>query len=648
MGKISRFKRALACAVSAATLFSCASVNVANYSTVVAADGQNYAEALAMSLYFFDANQCGTEVDDNVLTWRGNCHTYDAEASLDNANGLGSTEKELIKKANGGSNTVDVSGGYHDAGDHVKFNVTMGFAASSLAMSYYMNPGAYAKAGCEDHLYDILKETCDYLMKTTYLDDSGNVYAVCATVADTTDHNVTWESPEKQTYNRPTYWLTASDNNSAATATMASALAGSAYVLKEISPEYSSKCLKYANALYKFASEHTGMKDTTSGMYSLTDTYIDDLALAQAWLYINGEASLPTYKPTGNGVYNSQYYDYHLYCWDKVWSGYATLMYYITGDQTFANEMTFELNNKGGLSTSKYNAAGWGASRYNCALQMVAMGLAKGDATSQYALGAKYQMDYLLGNNQKSTSFLLGYGEKWPQQVHHRAANPNKTGMSHVLYGALVGGPTDSECTYTDYWDQYQSTEPALDYNACFALACAGLLNLYGGNASDLDSIVKNADEINSDYEFGKWYKGDQPVVTTTVTTEPTETTTTTVVTTVTTTETTEPTEETTASETSTTPETSVTTTETTETTSENPVQPTKYGDIDCDDIITATDIVLLNKYILSSTEYDLEPVAKANADCNIDGVIDLKDSNMLIGVVIGTFSESDLGKAVN
>ena len=108
------------------------------------------------------------------------------------------------------------------------------------------------------------------------------------------------------------------------------------------------------------------------------------------------------------------------------------------------------------------------------------------------------------------------------------------------------------------------------------------------------------------------------------------ETTTTTVVTTVTTTETTEPTEE------------------TTETTSENPVQPTKYGDIDCDDIITATDIVLLNKYILSSTEYDLKPVAKANADCNNDGVIDLKDSNMLIGVVIGTFSESDLGKAVN
>lgn len=42
-----------------------------------------YGDALKLSLYFFDANQCGA--DDNVLTWRGKCHTYDAEASLSSA-----------------------------------------------------------------------------------------------------------------------------------------------------------------------------------------------------------------------------------------------------------------------------------------------------------------------------------------------------------------------------------------------------------------------------------------------------------------------------------------------------------------------------------------------------------------------------------
>lgn len=655
MGKISRFKRALACAVSAATLFSCASVNVANYSTVVAADGQNYAEALAMSLYFFDANQCGTEVDDNPLTWRGNCHTYDAKAELSKATNFDSQYKSLVDPD--GDGLVDVSGGYHDAGDHVKFNLTNAFAGSSLAMSYYLNDGAYAKAGCEDHLFDILKNISDYLMKTTFLNSDGSVATICYNVSDDSDHSY-WQSPEVQTYERKTYWMTSSKNNSAVCGQMASALAGSAYVLKKVAPEYSEKCLKYAKAIYEFGTKYSGNENSGMGsMYGTDSEARDDLGLAAIWLYLNDSGSLPSYKPTQNGCYDYSMYDYHYYCWNKVWSGYATMMYKITKDQAYANEMLFELNNKGGVPTDKYNATDqgqWGGSRYNCALQMVALGLANGDASSQYAQGAKYQMDYLLGNNKIGYSFLVGYGENWPVHIHHRAANPgdgdpqkNPT-AKYTNYGMLIGGPSDSNGTYQDHANQYQYTEPALDYNACFALACAGLLNLYGGDASDLDSIVKNAEEIKSDYEFGKWYKGDQPVVTTTVTTEPTETTTTTVVTTVTTTETTEPTEETTASETSTTPETSVTTTETTETTSENPVQPTKYGDIDCDDIITATDIVLLNKYILSSTEYDLKPVAKANADCNNDGVIDLKDSNMLIGVVIGTFSENDLGKAVN
>lgn len=515
MIKTNSFKKAFAAVVSTATLLTCTTANVANNNNVIAADNENYAEALAMSLYFFDANECGTEVDDNCLTWRGNCHTYDAEASLSNAQWLGSSEMAAVKAANGGKDTVDVSGGYHDAGDHVKFNLTMGFAASSLSMSYYLNPGAYEKANCENHLKEILKNTCDYLMKTTYLNDSGEVYAVCATVSNQTDHNVTWEEPEKQTYDRPTYWLTASRNNSVITATMSSALAGTAYVFKDSDPAYSAECLKYSKALYDFSTKYTSMEDVNDGMYTTTDSYIDDLALAQTWLYLNGEASLPTYKPTANGCYNNQYYDYHLYCWDKVWSGYATMMYHITGDQAFANEMQFELNNKGGVPTNSYNAAGWGASRYNCALQMVALELAGDDANSTYALGAKYQTDYLLGNNQKSTSFLIGYGNQWPQQIHHRAANPNKTGMSHVIYGSLVGGPTDSNCTYVDYWESYESTEPALDYNACFALACAGLVNLYGGDASAINSVITAAPEIDENYKFGN---GDDPKPT-----EPTE-----------------------------------------------------------------------------------------------------------------------------
>ena len=43
----------------------------------------DFARALQYSIYFYDANMCGTEVDENNrYTWRGDCHTYDAKVEL--------------------------------------------------------------------------------------------------------------------------------------------------------------------------------------------------------------------------------------------------------------------------------------------------------------------------------------------------------------------------------------------------------------------------------------------------------------------------------------------------------------------------------------------------------------------------------------
>jgi len=522
-----KMKKALSAALSA--LMLSASVCPMAAPVSYAAGDENYAEALALSLYFFDSNECGTEVDDNPLTWRGNCHTYDGKASISNAMNFNSAYKSIVDPD--GDGYVDVSGGYHDAGDHVKFNLTNGFAGSSLAMSYYLNEGAYKKAGCEDHLFEILKKITGYLMKTTFLNDDGTVATICYNVSDDSDHSY-WQSPEIQDYDRKTYWMSSSNNNSVICGEMASALAGTAYVLKDSDPDYSAKCLKYAKAIYDFGNKYTGNETAGMGsMYGTDSMYQDEMALTEAWLYLNGEGSLPTYKPTQDGCYNNQYYDYHLYSWDKVWAGYATMMYKITGDSAFSKEMQFELNNKGGCPTGSYNAAGWGASRYNCALQMVALGLAEGDASSTYAQGAKFQMDYILGNNQLGYSFLAGYGDKWPTHIHHRAANPGKgdtpgqngdanadTAAKYTNYGMLIGGP-DSSGNYLDTTKEYQFTEPALDYNSCFALACAGLVNLYGGDASAINDVIKNASEINENYVFNGGSPDPKP-------TEPPETTT--------------------------------------------------------------------------------------------------------------------------
>ncbi len=95
------------------------------------------------------------------------------------------------------------------------------------------------------------------------------------------------------------------------------------------------------------------------------------------------------------------------------------------------------------------------------------------------------------------------------------------------------------------------------------------------------------------------------------------------------------------------------TTTATTTTADPDPIDwsKVKYGDVDLDGDITATDIVLINKYVLSSAEYPfVNATATENANAHYDkdengkGIINLSDSNDVISVVLGIFKESDLG----
>ncbi len=520
-------KKITAAAVSAVAAITSA-LSAAPAVTVNAAD-KNYYQALAMSLYMYDANACGKGITDGPLTWRGDCHTYDAEASVGDLDG---SLRSIVDPDNDGK--VDVSGGFHDAGDHIKFNLTIGFGISSLALSDYLNPGVYEKAGCRDHLIYELRWGADYLMKTTFLDSSGNVAAIAHVVANGGEDHAIWSAPEVQTYKRPIYWLTANKNNSAVCCEMAAGLAGTAYAVKNSDPEYAEKCIKYAKALLSFGQKHTGNEGGgLADFYGTEAQYQDEEALAQAWLWLCGAGEKPTRVPR-NKDYGDSQYDGWVYCWNKVWQGYAALMYKATDEQAFADELKVELQSQGDLTSGSYNADGWGASRYNCAKQMDALALAKGDKDAAYAKAAKYQMDHILGDNSLGYSFLLGYGEKWPVHIHHRAANPgtdangasSNPSAKYTAYGLLVGG--DDKSGYQDQTDKYQYTEGALDYNGCFAIACAGVAALYGGDASAMSSLAESASEINAGFKFGS----NEPVVTTTTTstatTVPVSTTTTT------------------------------------------------------------------------------------------------------------------------
>ena len=104
-------------------------------------------------------------------------------------------------------------------------------------------------------------------------------------------------------------------------------------------------------------------------------------------------------------------------------------------------------------------------------------------ASEVFAL-ARAQVDYVLGTNPRGVSYLVGYGPKYPNRVHHRAASivPYKhskefigctQGFDHwfgrrssnpnVLVGAIVGGP-DRRDRFRDNRENYMQTE-ACTYN---------------------------------------------------------------------------------------------------------------------------------------------------------------------------------------
>jgi len=110
------------------------------------------------------------------------------------------------------------------------------------------------------------------------------------------------------------------------------------------------------------------------------------------------------------------------------------------------------------------------------------------------------QADYMLGKNPEKMSYLVGYGEKYPEFVHHRGASipaDATTGCKdgfkwlnsdepnpNVAYGALVGGPFLND-TFIDARNNSMQNEPST-YNSALVV---GLLSSLVTTSSSVESF---------------------------------------------------------------------------------------------------------------------------------------------------------------
>lgn len=489
----------------------------------------DFARALQYSIYFYDANMCGTEVsENNRYAWRGDCHTYDAQVPLkpmeDNV-GTNLSQSFIDKYASvldpDGDGYVDVAGGFHDAGDHVKFGMPENYAASTVGWGYYEFRDAYVKTGQDDHVETILRYFNDYLMKCTFLDDNGEVVAHCYQVGDGDIDHAYWNSPEVDKMARPAFFLTGDKPQTDYVASAAASLAINYLNFKDTDEEYAEKSLKYATALFDFAMSHEKeLSDNGDGpkAYYNSSKWEDDYCWAAAWLY----------KITGDHKYLEEIfpnYDYYaapcyVYCWNDMWGGVQCILGEISMDKpakegehvypdfieefkVAAGKSPYEEMNcwasvakavdtymTGGVGT--ITPAGyfwlntWGSARYNTAAQLIALVYDKynNNGPGKYSEWAKGQMEYLMGKNPMERSYIVGYNENSVKYPHHRAASgltkcEDPDPHRYVLYGALAGGP-DADDKHNDITSDWIYNEVTIDYNAAFVGASAGLYEFFG------------------------------------------------------------------------------------------------------------------------------------------------------------------------
>lgn len=435
----------------------------------------NYGEALQKSLLFYELQRSGDIPEQTRCNWRGDSALND-----------------------GSDHGLDLTGGWYDAGDNVKFNLPMSYSAAMLGWSIYEDMDAYEESGQLEYALANVRWANDYFIKC-HPEDKVYYYQVGNGAQDHT-----WWGPAECVeirMDRPSYYVDSTNPGSAVCGETAASLAICSILYKDIDAQYSQECLSHAKSLYAFADETRSDAGYTAaaGFYDSWSGFYDELAWAGAWLYLATDDE--SYLENAQSCYEAAGHDYDwAMCWDDVHIGAAVMLARITGKDLYKSEVEKHLdwwtNGTSDGERITYTPKGlawldnWGSLRYATTTGYIAALYSKEDCCDQakssvYWDFAVSQANYALGAS--GSSYMIGFGDNHPVNPHHRTAqgsycdNMNEPNPArHTLYGALVGGP-DASDGYSDDVSNYNNNEVACDYNAGFTGLLAKMYGTYKG-----------------------------------------------------------------------------------------------------------------------------------------------------------------------
>jgi endoglucanase len=452
----------------------------------------DYAEALQDSMFFYAAQRSGQLPPDNQVGWRGDSDLTD-----------------------GSDHGVNLTGGYHDAGDLVKFGLPEAWAMNMLAWGLIDYQQGYSAAGQYPSALENLRWGDDYILSAYTGPDT--FYGQVANPS--TDHQY-WGPAETNPTVRPSYAVTSSCAGSDLAGQASAALASSSIVFRTADPKYSAELLTQAESLFTFADTYLGDYSNcitaAQGFYNSFSGYWSQLVAAEIWLYrATGSASWLTKAETDYAnLPLAQQSTLHEYNWTVNWDDDSFADYIwmaqLTGQQQYLTDAEDNLDwwttGFGGSAVS-YSPGGeaflnaWGSLRYSANAAFLALEFSSyltahsldPARAAAYHNFAVQQINYILGQNPNHESYEVGFTDggtstAWPQYPHNAPAHdswadnlttPAQT--RHLDYGLLVGGPASANDQFTDQRSNYQETEGALDYNALFSGDLAALTAQYGG-----------------------------------------------------------------------------------------------------------------------------------------------------------------------
>jgi len=471
-------------------------------------DKEQYQKALWMTGRFYGAQRSGAGHN-----WIIAEHEPTKTTSTTGANLKAFVKgQDFVKDADG---SYDLTGGWVDCGDNVKFGQTEFYSAYMLALGYSEFPTGYddfysqnyegyigasdytweGKKGKPNGIPDILDElkyATDFFMKCVR-DKSTFYYQVGDGNAD---HMVWCTSPVKATLSTSQggesdgsrkVWK-ASGKTTSMTSFCGATLAIMSRAYRPYDSDYADKCLEKAKVAFEYVMG-TPMGNTGSDFYPSKPKYESDIVILAMELYraTNDKTYLETARQYAAFMESEKTFNHNYslnYNNTEDLACYLMAQYDNNASAKTALQFFCDLYKPAsGYFLNKQNG-GWGILRFpaNQAFVYALNEKVKGNTTKldPYALAS---IEYIMGSNGKKFSYIVGFGQNYPHFPHHRNfygldndSEANLTTQEKFMqFGYMVGGSIN-DGAYTDDEKEYTFSEGGIDYNAGL-VASLGYIN---------------------------------------------------------------------------------------------------------------------------------------------------------------------------